>query len=247
MGMANAVEKASSGRASPSEVSSGLLMEDGEGDDGQGEGNGGDHIDLENGEAMKAGEDFGECGTDDALDERFTQEAEGERGDGDAELAGGEVGVQAGDDPFGCLRAAGFILGGGFHLAGPDLDDGELGRHEKGVEQQEQDDTAEVEENLPAGRKFGGGGGENGGKHAHRSEFLVLPLAAAFEDREPGLFGVTHRERFGDGGGVDPGNEFFHRVLAQRADLQRGPVNGPPQFETAGTDTARSAGIFRSC
>ena len=54
---------------------------------------------------------IGEQGIDQRLDERFAEETESQRGDGDAELVGGEITVEMVDHMQRELRVAGLFLG----------------------------------------------------------------------------------------------------------------------------------------
>ena len=104
-----------------------------EGDDAVGEdvGEGGDDGFV--GEA-----DFEEDRLNEAIDEGFAEAAEGDTGEGDAELGGGEVAVEVLDLIAGA-DGAGFAFGdGGFELGAAYFDDGELGGDEEGVEEDEE-------------------------------------------------------------------------------------------------------------
>lgn len=117
-----------------------------EGDDAVGEdvGEGGDDGFV--GEA-----DFEEDRLDEAVDEGFAKAAEGDTGEGDAELGGGEVAVKVLDLIAGA-DGAGFAFGdSGLELGAADFDDGELGGDEESV----QEDEEENGEGAPS--EFGAG------------------------------------------------------------------------------------------
>lgn len=75
--------------------------------------------------------------------------AEAEGGQGDAQLAGGEVGVQLVVHGAQDAAAPAVLVGDGFHAGGAQLDHGELGGDEEAVEQHEEEgeqDEAEIGE-----------------------------------------------------------------------------------------------------
>ena len=106
---------------------------------------------------MAAIEDLGE--------RRGAQPAQTQAGDGDAQLGGRKVGVEMVDDVFGHAGPA-VALGGQLGDAGvAHLHDGELGHHEEGVDDDEEDDADDFERRgihrcLPGSRRRHGKGSE---------------------------------------------------------------------------------------
>lgn len=78
-----------------------------------------------------------------------------------------------------------------------------------------------------------------------RSKLFVNPLVPFFQDREPGLLRIRHRQWFRDAGCVHLRYDLPHRILANQTLSQRLPVHRPAQLEPAPTDSARSLGIVR--
>ena len=78
-----------------------------------------------------------ETGLDEAIDEGLAEAAKGNAGEGDAELGGGKVTVQMVDLMTGESGAATAFAGGGLELGAAHFDDGKLGGHKEGVEQDE--------------------------------------------------------------------------------------------------------------
>lgn len=74
------------------------------------------------------------------IDKRLADAAEGNAGQGNAELGGGEVAIQVMHLMAGEGSAAATLVDGGLELRTADLDDGELGSHKKGIEQNEEED-----------------------------------------------------------------------------------------------------------
>src|SRR5690606_22939981 len=76
---------------------------------------------------------------------RLADPAQAQRGQGDAQLAGRQIGVELMVDGAQDLAAPAVLAGDGLHLGGAQLDHGELGRHEEAIEQNqeegEQDET----------------------------------------------------------------------------------------------------------
>lgn len=91
-------------------------------------------------------EDFPEGWLDEDLDVAFAEHAEGDAGHGDAELGGGEVVVEASDDAFGFegFFAGVFFVDEFIDLAAAYFDDGELCGDEEAVEEDEEDDEADL-------------------------------------------------------------------------------------------------------
>ena len=92
-----------------------------------------------------------EQGLEQGGDRRLADPAQAQRGHGDAELAGGQIGLQMLEDPGGQPRAGAAGDRQRLEPDGADLDQGELGRDEKGVrgEQQDDGDEGEVHRRLP--------------------------------------------------------------------------------------------------
>ena len=102
------------------------------------------------GDADQAEERLDELG-----DIRLADPAEGKAGHGDAELGGGEIGVEVLGDVPGEDGAAVALFDEGIELAGADLDDGELRDDEEAVDGHDEEDAEQLEENdvrrLPTG------------------------------------------------------------------------------------------------
>ncbi|MNQ74369.1 hypothetical protein D3C85_891240 [compost metagenome] len=93
---------------------------------------------------------------------RLADPAEAQGGQGDAQLAGREVGVQlvvygAQDAP-----APAVLVGYGFDAGGAQLDHGELGGHEEAVEQHEEEGEENQTEIGEIGEEVGTGGRVHG-------------------------------------------------------------------------------------
>ena len=71
---------------------------------------------------------------------RFPDPAEGKAGDRDAQLRGGEIGIQMGDQFVRNLCPPVSLGGQRLNLGCPDLDDGKLGGDEKAVQKDEKQD-----------------------------------------------------------------------------------------------------------
>lgn len=85
---------------------------------------------------------------------RLTDPAQAQRSQGDAQLAGRQVGVQLLVHGAQDVSAPAVTAGNGFHLGGAQLDHGELGGDEEAVEQHEE----QGKENQTEIGEVGGGG-----------------------------------------------------------------------------------------
>ena len=117
-----------------------------EGDDAVGEdvGEGGDDGFI--GEA-----DFEEDWLDEAVDEGFAKAAQGDTGEGDAELGGGEVAVEVLDLIAGADGAGFAFCDSGLELGTADFDDGEFSGDEEGVEEDEKENGEGAPSEFGAG------------------------------------------------------------------------------------------------
>lgn len=222
-----------------------------EGDDAVGEDVG------ESGDDRFVGEaDFEEDRLDEAVDEGFAEAAQGDAGEGDAELGGREVTVEVLDLVTGA-DGAGFAFGdSGFELGAADFDDGEFSGDEESVEEDEEKNGDGAPSEFGAGQiplsyefPMPGEGEEGKGEgEGHVGglglEALVIAVAAFFQDGESGGFGIAHREGFGVFGGIEAGDEFGHGLLAEGAVSEWSPIHGTPEVEAFAAGGAALFGIL---
>ncbi|OMP13004.1 hypothetical protein COLO4_02447 [Corchorus olitorius] len=104
----------------------------GDDEEGREEGDAVDHLGAADADGAEQGfEQFGEG--------RLADPAQAQGGQGDAELAGGEVGVELVVHLLEDAPAPAVLLGDGLHAGGAQLDHGELGGDEEAVEQHEEE------------------------------------------------------------------------------------------------------------
>ena len=97
-----------------------------------------------------------EEGLEEAGDDRFPEKADGETGEGDTELPGREIGIEILCHPprefHGVLVPA--VLQFLLELARADTHEGEFSRHEKRVEENEEEDEADLQSDIRQARPF---------------------------------------------------------------------------------------------
>lgn len=117
-----------------------------EGDDSKADGEGDGMLEARGGDGEPVID-----GLEEGFEDGFADPAEGEAGEGDAELGGAEIGVEVGDDvakEFGPAIAAG---NEGLKLGVADFDEGEFGGDEEAVHQHQGDDGDDLEEEQDEG------------------------------------------------------------------------------------------------